>query len=45
MHVAHTPGDPPNQGKTYLAISGWTRKRRRAPVKMDPAKSRVLEIE
>jgi len=34
MHVVQTAGPPPNQGRMKRAISGWTRKSRKAPQKM-----------
>jgi hypothetical protein len=30
MHVVHTPGLPPNQGRMNLLITGWTWKSRKA---------------
>src|SRR5687767_15032313 len=30
MHVVQTPALPPNQGRMYLPIRGWTWKRRKA---------------
>src|SRR3954469_13304295 len=43
MHVVQTPGLPPNHGRIYLPISGWTWKRRNAPVKIVRAKANIEE--
>src|SRR5690348_12226850 len=38
MQVVQTPGPPPNQGRIYLAMRGWTWNTRKAPRKMVSAK-------
>jgi hypothetical protein len=34
MHVVHTDGVPPNQGRMYFAMSGCTAKSRKAERKV-----------
>src|SRR6478672_2266793 len=43
MQVVHTPGLPPNQGRMYFPMSGWTWKRRKAPAKIVRAKAGMEE--
>jgi hypothetical protein len=41
MQVVQTAGPPPNHGRTYLPISGWTWNRRNAPANTVAANSQA----
>jgi hypothetical protein len=42
MQVVQTSGLPPNHGRINLAISGWIRKSRNAPVKIVSPKISIV---